>query len=101
MNYKSLNCPHCGKKIKIEEDENIFICPYCDETVELEEEREDTAKHESASAKKRRKKKNSLIALIVVFAVLFVVLITAYAFRHQIVNLFTEPEGHPKDEPAP
>ena len=101
MKYKSLNCPHCGKKIKIEEDENVFICPYCENTVELDGEPEEPVKHESRTAKERRKKKNSLIAVIVVIAVLFVVLVTAYAFRHQIVNLFTEPEGHPKDEPAP
>ena len=52
MKYKSLNCPHCGKKIKIEEDENVFICPYCENTVELDgEPEEEPVKRESRTAK--------------------------------------------------
>ena len=101
MNYRNLLCPYCGKKIKIEEDVRVFICPYCEEKIDLgKEERAETPK-DNSDAKKRRKKKNSMIALIVTFAVLFIVLVTAYAFRHQIINLFTAPEGHPKNDPAP
>ena len=103
MNYRTLLCPNCGKKIKIEEDERVFICPYCESKIDLGQsfEESNAPTREIVSGKKKRKKKNSMIALIVIFAVLFIVVITAYAFRHQIINYFTEPEGHPKDEPAP
>ena len=95
MNYRNLLCPHCGKKIKIEETERVFICPYCEEKIDLgkdEVEEADTKTvpvKENKTGKQRRRKKNSMIALIVVFAVLFIVVITAYVFRHQIINLFT------------
>ena len=101
MNYRNLLCPNCGKKIKIEDDVRVFICPYCESKIDLGKEEPNDAPKENGSAKKRRRKKNSMIALIVTFAVLFIVVITAYVFRHQIINLFTEPEGHPKNEPAP
>ena len=42
-----------------------------------------------------------MLTVTIVISVLFLLLLTAYFFRHQIVNLFTTPEGHPSSEPAP
>lgn len=102
MSYKKIVCPHCGGKLKIESDEYKFICPYCEETIELERDADVPEKPSAVKAQKKKKtKRKSMIALIVTFGVLLLLIVTAYIFRHQIINLFTEPEGHPSDGPAP
>lgn len=108
MKYKNVVCPHCKGKLKIEAGEDLFICPFCESTLELDEITNKVTVTESADEvtdsvpkKKKRKKKNSMIALGVTLGVFLLIIATAYIFRHQIINFFTEPEKDSRADPAP
>ena len=105
MSNKIIICPHCRKKLKIEDNEREFICPYCEKTFIL---KDDAPLHASSSVasesnvnRNTKKKKKSLVPLFVTLGIIAVLLVLAFVFKHQIINLFTTPEGHPTDDPKP
>ena len=105
MEYNKILCPQCSGKLKVSKGQDLFKCPYCGATIEYDEETEeasvrDEAEEEksSVSAKKKKKKNNAMIALGVTFGVILLALVAAYIFRHQIINLFTEPEYDPNPQ---
>ena len=105
MNNNIVICPHCRKKLKIVDNEREFICPYCEKPFILKGDvpaQERTNSAESTSVNRNtKKKKKSLVPFFAILGIIAVLLVLAFVFKHQIINLFTTPEGHPTDEPKP